>query len=678
MDATRRITLSVASQPSSASHATSAAAIPLNTWVHLAGTYDGTTASVYVDGILQGTATLPGGYTTTTTPMAIGAASWAVAGFTKGLIDDVRLYNRALTAEEILIQRDASLTIAQQIGKLATLPVAGRFHAVGDVDAYTLNLDAGQKLSVTLKPGGSNSFQGIITVLDPNGAVIGTAVAGSAGETVILQTAPISLSGVYTLQVSTQAGTGAYSLSTMLNATIESESLGGATNNDLTSAIDLASAGVSLQGSGIRYAVTGQTEPGSPDLYRLDVISGEAVSFVLTSTDNTAVSSSVDLLDASGLVLASGLPDGTNTDRIIRGFVAPSTGTYYARINAGSLKPYTLVVTRQADFEREPDGVTGSAQNIAMTGQVLGSIDGRAQIVSNDIRTLYDTVRVAVVGPNATAAGFSTVAGQLRDSTAFNFVVTQVDPTQVDTIAELQAYDVVVTGNTGFIGSDPFGNATFVSALKSWVSTGGGLVTTGFVLWGTVNASAAVRADLDAIIPINVTGQGQNSNATITPNSISHPVTAGVSSFATTTLSEYPSSSPQLDAGAVVLGTANGQPEIVVGKPGNGRSVFLGPAYLGTSQYFRTELQSLSADRLLEQAVAWAGARDQVDQYLVQVNPGQLRLTTTTPGGDTGAPDNTLVPKIELYDSTELLVASNQNGAPDGRNAQVVYQVPTG
>jgi hypothetical protein len=297
-----------------------------------------------------------------------------------------------------------------------------------------------------------------------------------------LQNVPVALSGVYTIQVSSQAGSGAYSLSTTLNAIVEAESFGGSTNNDLASAVDLTPSAVTLQGSAVRLAATGQTDISTPDIYRFDLSAGQAATLVLTSIDGAALSNSVDLLDAAGVVLASGLQDGTNVDRAIRNFVAPAAGTYFIRISAGTSKPYSLVVTRQAEFEREPDGVNTTAQNVSVTGQVLGSIDGRTQIVANDVRTLYDNVRVAVVGPTSTAPGFSTVANQLRDSTTFNFIVTQVDPTQVDTLAELQAYDVVVTGNSGFIGSDPFGNAQFVSALKSWVLTGaGGLVTAG---WG--------------------------------------------------------------------------------------------------------------------------------------------------------------------------------------------------
>ncbi|MDH5668376.1 MAG: Ig-like domain-containing protein, partial [Nitrospira sp.] len=351
----------------------------------------------------------------------------------KGLMDDVRLYNRALTATEV----------AAQAGHL---PVEGRFHAVGDIDAYTLNVDAGQTLSMVLKPGDA-TVQGLIKILDPNGALIGSATSEAAGAVSFLQTVPTVLSGVYTIQVASQAGTGAYALATTLNATVEPETFGGAANNDLGSAIDLMPSAVTLQGSAVRLAAIGQTEPGTPDVYLFELAAGQTATIVVTTTDGSGVLDTLELLDAAGTVLASGVADGATIDRAIRDFVAPVTGPYYVRVGAGSPRAYSVVVTLQAEFERESDGSAVTAQDLGVTGQVLGSVG--------------------------------------------------------------------------------FGTATI----------------------------------------------------------------------------------------------------------------------------------------------------DQVDQYRVEAVAGELWLMTTTPGGDAGEPNNTVVPKLELYDESDLLVASNQGGAPDGRNAQIAYEV---
>jgi len=593
---------------------------------------------------------------------AAGAAHY------KGLVDDVRLYNRTLTANEV----------AAQAGRL---PVAGRFNSIGDVDAYTLNLDAGQKLSVTLKPGDA-FIQGVISILDPNGALIGTATAGSAGATVFLQSVPVALSGVYTLQVSSQAGSGAYSLSTTLNATVEAESFGGATNNALASAADLMPSAVALQGSATRLAVTGQTEPGTPDIYRFELSAGQAATVVLTPTDRNPLLQSLELLDGTGILLASGFSDSANVDRTIRSFVAPTSGTYFIRVGAGSNRSYSLVVTRQADFERRPDGTSVTVQDLSLAGQVLGAFDSRDILTRSPFGTAEGPVRVAVLGlepGSGNSTGPNNLAGQLNDKTHFNFIATVVAPSQIDSVAELQNYDVVVISHTGNHNNQLTG---IIPALRTWVEAGGGLVTAGWAIAEAQSASASAIVSLDAIVPVAMQpGNSYYWTPSINATVENHPVTTGVTTF-TAPLAEFPPSSVNaLDIGATLLGNASGAIGIAVSNPGLGRSVYLAPTYgysFGNPFLSQTVLQSDSADRLLEQAVAWAGARDQVDQYLVQATAGQLQITTTTPGGDTGEPNNTLVPKLELFTSSGLLVASNQNGAPDGRNAQIVYQVPTG
>lgn len=73
---------------------------PLNTWSHVVATFDGSNMEIYINGA-QDTATGTGGVPTpTTTPFYIGAGPSAVNPFS-GNIDDVRIYNRALSASEI-------------------------------------------------------------------------------------------------------------------------------------------------------------------------------------------------------------------------------------------------------------------------------------------------------------------------------------------------------------------------------------------------------------------------------------------------------------------------------------------------------------------------------------------------------------------------------------------------
>jgi hypothetical protein len=72
----------------------------LSTWTHLAATYDGTTLRLYVNGVQATTKAISGSIRASTGALRIGGNSVWGEWFA-GLIDEVRLYNRALTATEI-------------------------------------------------------------------------------------------------------------------------------------------------------------------------------------------------------------------------------------------------------------------------------------------------------------------------------------------------------------------------------------------------------------------------------------------------------------------------------------------------------------------------------------------------------------------------------------------------
>jgi len=76
------------------------AALALNTWSHLAATYDGTTLRLYVNGALAGSRAVASPLITSTGVLRIGGNNVWGEWFA-GLIDEVRLYNKALSATEI-------------------------------------------------------------------------------------------------------------------------------------------------------------------------------------------------------------------------------------------------------------------------------------------------------------------------------------------------------------------------------------------------------------------------------------------------------------------------------------------------------------------------------------------------------------------------------------------------
>jgi hypothetical protein len=83
-------------------------ALPLNVWTHLAATYDGSEVRLYINGILAASRAVDGDIVNTDDPLRIGGNNvWGE--FFSGLIDEVRVYNRPLTREEIVADSQNAL-----------------------------------------------------------------------------------------------------------------------------------------------------------------------------------------------------------------------------------------------------------------------------------------------------------------------------------------------------------------------------------------------------------------------------------------------------------------------------------------------------------------------------------------------------------------------------------------
>jgi PKD repeat protein len=90
-----------------------ASALPVNTWTHLAATYDGAIMSFYVNGVLASSRAQTGAIAASTGALSIGGDSISSGQFWAGLIDEVRIYNRALSGIEI--QDDMNTPVAGSV-----------------------------------------------------------------------------------------------------------------------------------------------------------------------------------------------------------------------------------------------------------------------------------------------------------------------------------------------------------------------------------------------------------------------------------------------------------------------------------------------------------------------------------------------------------------------------------
>ncbi len=82
-------------------HLTGPDPLPLGRWVHLAGTFDGKTMRLYVDGREVATMDRPGPIQPSELRLHLGSYEEDHRAFFTGLLDEVRIYKRALSAAEL-------------------------------------------------------------------------------------------------------------------------------------------------------------------------------------------------------------------------------------------------------------------------------------------------------------------------------------------------------------------------------------------------------------------------------------------------------------------------------------------------------------------------------------------------------------------------------------------------
>ncbi|MBI5831945.1 MAG: glycoside hydrolase family 99-like domain-containing protein [Armatimonadetes bacterium] len=88
-------------QTSFSHHLSAAEPLPTGRWVHLAGTFDGRTMRIYMDGVEKGTMDRPGPIKPSKLHLVLGNYEVSHAAYFHGLLDEVKLWSRALSADEV-------------------------------------------------------------------------------------------------------------------------------------------------------------------------------------------------------------------------------------------------------------------------------------------------------------------------------------------------------------------------------------------------------------------------------------------------------------------------------------------------------------------------------------------------------------------------------------------------
>ena len=108
--------------------------LPTNTWSFLTALYDGTTMWLLVNGVVVGSQAGTGGLGTSTSQLQIG-------DFFQGLIDNIRIYNTALTRAQI--QSDMNTAVAGSSASLTLSPASLPNGALNSTYSATLSATGG-------------------------------------------------------------------------------------------------------------------------------------------------------------------------------------------------------------------------------------------------------------------------------------------------------------------------------------------------------------------------------------------------------------------------------------------------------------------------------------------------------------------------------------------------------
>jgi uncharacterized repeat protein (TIGR01451 family) len=153
----------------------SSAILSTTVWTHVAGVYDGSQLKVYINGVLDTSLAASGAIPTNTLPLHIGADQSGLSNF-NGLIDEVQLYNRALSDAEVLSIFDAgSAGVCTSFTPPPSFTTQPQDATKCTSESVTFSVTAGTGLTYQWRKGGSDIAGGT------NSSYMISAVAASDG-----------------------------------------------------------------------------------------------------------------------------------------------------------------------------------------------------------------------------------------------------------------------------------------------------------------------------------------------------------------------------------------------------------------------------------------------------------------------------------------------------------------
>lgn len=608
------------------------------------------------------------------------------------------------------------LTLRSLPGSLAyDGTVSALIGLVGDSDSFTIALDAGQTLDAIVTP--NSALRPVITVTGPGTNL--TAAATATGAIAQLSMIPIITAGTYTLTVSGTASTaGNYSLQAVLNQASEAESVGGTTNDTTATAQSLTGAFTDLGGGTTRAAVRGRSEispaalvneaepngttgtatpaatyyslpnnfyqngitgtlssTSDADYFNIGALQVGDVLTVSESGQGSGRGTSNDPLvrlyrSGTTAIVTSDDDNGPGTDSLIHRYTIDTADTYYVRayrFNNAAIGSWQLgiwlensgtVPTTGATFtaEVESNETTGTADNASNAWRTLpylatakGSITAgdtdlyAYQFTAGDVVTLM-TQSTSTLVPQSALLNSAGTALATEDGTSILNGVSGVSPIYGYVIPTTGTYYYRVTGASGSTGS--YSANVYLSSAASLPLVPQGKDLYSFNLAAGQSATVALKNVTAGNLDVSLLNSGGAvvatgaAGATNADEIISNYVASNAGMYFVQV-----SGPPSIDyqASVVTGGTIDAE----------ANDSFATAQLLGGG---KSALGYLSS------------GNDDWYQFTAAIGDA-LTISTATPGDGAGEFVNTFNPRIEVYTPGNVLVASDDNSATDGRNA---------
>lgn len=179
--------------------------------------------------------------------------------------------------------------------------------------------------------------------------------------------------------------------------------------------------------------------------------------------------------------------------------------------------------------------------------------------------------------------------------------------TDVDTLAKMKQFDVIITGGPGNSGCTHVNWSTFDGVIADYVNGGGAVVAAGWTLYNGANGVPSMPTNLLSIMPNSGVVYLSATNTLVTPTG-NDPISMGLGTFNAPDFVPYGGPTPK--AGATVIATAGANPVAESWTVGSGRVVFLAPLYFEARSSYPvqalTDGSQPNSVELLMRSIEWA------------------------------------------------------------------------